>query len=277
MAAPLDETCIDTFKYWKKLQDIKFISKAGHLPIELYALSGADLGKLKKLEIQTGTRATPIRGITTFRMTAGYSLVKASIRNIKNAPYLTQIELRGLTFNLKYMESIHANAPNLKSPHLDDTILNMISDNEAVVSNDCTRLIDSNGSSIVGTSANSLTNLKIRINGDWEDLDFQATVRKWITYIGQKYENIDTLRLDICEEIYEFPPAPIPSFQEPLVRAISKMKQLLSYQLNIYPFPEAIARAIGNRSDIGLEKLHLYVNGDNYEEQLASINSNPKF
>lgn len=89
--------------------------------------------------------------------------------------------------------------------------------------------------------------------------------------IGQKYESVEALSLERAEGmIFESPPA-VAAFEETLRIAVSNMKQLESYQCQIYPFTEAIARAIDDNSEVGLEYLYLSVANDTWKQQLNAF------
>lgn len=91
---------------------------------------------------------------------------------------------------------IHGNAPSLEVLNLDLATLDKILDTEVGVSRDCTRLISRDGSDIVRTSANNLHSFYLHFKGDWNNPNVQSMIRKWITYIGQKYENAVLLSVE---------------------------------------------------------------------------------
>lgn len=70
--------------------------------------------------------------------------------------------------------------PNLASIYADKTTLEIISDTDALVATDCTRLFGNVGSEIVKRSADGVRGFFLDFNGDWDNLAFQATMRKWI-------------------------------------------------------------------------------------------------
>lgn len=225
-------------------------------------LLGTDLRHLKKLKISVLEAQTRS------------SLVKSLIQSIKNVPNLTHICLNGFLLSLKGLESIHADALNLETMDLTNTILDIIPDHEVVVSRDCHRLIYGDGSDLVKTEAENVRHLNIDIVCDWNDLNFQATVRKWITYIGQKYENVEALHVaKFIRGINNFLHSVMRTLEEPLTKAISKMARLSDYEFTLYPLTESVARALDDNNHAGLENLALFINNNNYTEQLHILDT----
>lgn len=133
--------------------------------------------------------------------------------------------------------------------------------------------MDVNGCDIVETPARYLRNLGFHFDeDDWNKVGFQNTVKKWIVYFGLKYGNIESISVERCDHVLDSPPSFVTrSFEEPLKKAITNMKQLDDYQFMLYPLTEGVARAIDDNSDIELHTLCLYVNNDTYQQQLSVL------
>lgn len=181
---------MDAFRHWDKLEKIKCSLSPTTLPMGLYVLRSADLSHLKELRMD-GVTAEELKSVSC-------SLLKASLQTLNNAPRLTHLHLYECTINLKDMEMIHANIPNLKVLYLDWATLDKIPDSNAVVSGDCMRLISHDGSDIVKTSADSLLNFYLHFKGNFNDSFLQSTIKKRIIFIGIKYGNLVLLSVERC-------------------------------------------------------------------------------
>lgn len=152
----------------------------------LYTLSGADMRRLKKLKIY------PARNTR-------YSLVKSLMQSIKSTPNLTYICLNGFTLNLEDMESVHAEAPNLKTVKLTSITLDIIPDNDAVVSRDCGRLIDNgDGTDFVKTEAEHVRYVEIDLGCNWMTCNFRQPSENGLPI---SVKRIETQNVSISERL----------------------------------------------------------------------------
>lgn len=77
-------------------------------------------------------------------------------------------------------------------------------------------------------------------------MEFQATVREWIVYFGQKYKDVKWFTVEKGDDIFKsLPPNAVQSFEEPLKKTISNMKQFQTYRVILHPLTKGIARTIG--------------------------------
>lgn len=108
----------------------------------LYILSGGKLTHLQRLRINV---------VTEDEMRS--NLVKSTLQILRNAPFLLITYLRhyDAALDLEDMEIIHTYAPNLETLYMDWTTMDAIDDDDYVVSEDCTRLINHNGLNFVKT------------------------------------------------------------------------------------------------------------------------------
>lgn len=190
-------------------------------------------------------------------------MTKSLIKHIKQAPALEDFTLRFSVLGLNDMEVIHDSTPKLQKIHLYATAISGGDTNSMIVSADRKTILNSNGKVIPHDIATSVKDISISFflhvkgNGAHNVMGvLQNTMVKWLTYISCKYNQTENVSLQGWENGYL---PEIPSFQQPILKIISKMSQVTSYHAFLYPVTKSVMDVM-NCNKKNLEKVYLYTN-----------------
>ncbi|KAI7866918.1 uncharacterized protein EV154DRAFT_571862 [Mucor mucedo] len=164
----------ETFKCWNKLETL--IDRSEYLVFTEHIFKHSNLNTLKRLDIAT---------VDMYAREESDNILKILRDNIHCIPALQELSLVNPTIRLEDMEVLHDSIRNLKKLILNINCFHNLWLQERAVS--------------VSTQASQLKSLTLyiypnSIRDDQENLD--ESVRKWISYIGQKYKNLQYLMIE---------------------------------------------------------------------------------
>lgn len=235
---------------WSHLKRLEDFTDMG---ISRFLLGSSVYENLVELKVHLSSATTQAAAATAIENNnSKIPPLQPLIRHLKNAPNLQKLNLRHATVSLLDLESLHTNAPNLRSlkinkltmPVQEDLNLNSVS------------------------PADNLQQLKVCFdNANAPDPVYLVAVTQYLNYFQKKYTNMTDIRLSLGSFQDDLDDPWL--FEQFIINLISNMPLLTSYSMEICPLTERIAAAMDEKR-LQLSQIQLYVDEDEQLEILSA-------